>query len=70
MAKLLKYEYRMVRTFGDGDYETIYDLTIEKSVLFGLFRWEAQMTYTISMFGNIGSYTRHWDEMIKSGKRL
>lgn len=67
MKTLLKYKFIMMRPFGDGEYETIYELTLLKSSFFGLFKREVTMDYTISMFGNIGQYEKHWDEMIKNG---
>lgn len=68
--KLLSYEFKMILPFGDGEYKTIYELTVLKSLWFGLIKKEVKMNYEISMFGSISEYEKHWDELIKSGANL
>lgn len=70
MTKLLNYEFRMIRPFGDGEYETIYELTLLKSSFFGLLKRTVTTSYTISMFGSIEKYEKHWDELIRTGNKL
>ena len=60
----------MIRPFGDGEYETIYELLLLKSSFFGLIKREVSTTYTISMFGSIDTHEKHWDHLIESGKPL
>jgi hypothetical protein len=67
IMKLLKYEFKTIFPFGDGEYKTIYDLTILKSKFFGLYKTEVNIEYEISMFGNISDYEIYWDELIMNG---
>jgi len=57
----------MIIPFGDGEYETVYELTIMKSYLFGLIKKKVIIDYRISFFGNINDYESHWDNLIQNG---
>jgi hypothetical protein len=70
MKKLLSYKYLMLVPFGDGEYKTVYKLTILKISFFGLFRKKVKMNYQISMFGSISEHEKHWDNLIESGQAL
>lgn len=68
MSYLIKYE--LVEggycTFGD-----MFILTIMKTALFGLFKWEVKTSYIIKY----GEYDykktlENWDELIKTKKKL
>ena len=63
---LLNYKYEDIKFFGDGEYETLYTLTVLKSYLFGLIKREEKMKYSIPMFGSIGEHESHWDELIEN----
>lgn len=68
--RLLKYKYKGLVPFGDGEYKTVYELTLVKSYLFGLIKRQFQITYEISMFGSISKYEKYWDEVIDAGGRV
>lgn len=63
---LLKYEHDDISFFGDGEHETTYTLTIQKSFLFGLIKIDREIEYRVSMFGDLESYHKHWDNMIEN----
>jgi hypothetical protein len=42
-----------------------YDLTIQ-TVWFGLFKTVKTVEYDVPMHGHLKSYTRHWDNLIKT----
>ncbi len=70
MKKLLAYTFLMVVPFGDGEYKTVYKLTILKTYFFGLIKKEITINYEISMFESIAEHKKHWHNLIKTSKRL
>lgn len=70
MKQLLKYKFLMIVPFGDGEYKTIYELTILKTSFLGLLKKEFKMQYEISMFGSLKEYEKHWDSLIESGNPI
>ncbi len=64
---LLSYKYQFVHCFGDGEYQTIYELTVLKKYLFGLIKKTKKIEYKVSMFHNIEEHEEHWDQLIKKG---
>lgn len=68
MAQLIKYEFKLTRFFGDGDYEHIYELTILKRKWFRMH--EIKVNYTIDMFQSVKQYHDHWDNLIKTKQKL
>lgn len=68
--KLLSYKFKFFVPFGSGEYRTVYELTILKTWFCGLFKKEVKSDYSISMFGDIRDYESHWDNLIKTGKKL
>ena len=68
--KLLSYKFKMIVPFGNGEYKTVYELTILKSYFFGLIKKEVKMDYSISMFESIKNYELHWDNLILNGAKL
>lgn len=68
--KLVSYKFKMIVPFGYGEYRTVYELTITKSILFGIIKKEVKMDYNITMFGSIKAHEEHWDNLIASGQHL
>ncbi len=68
--KLFCYEFKAVIPFGDGEYKTIYELTLLETRLFGLIKRVVKSNYEISMFGSIEKHEKHWDSLIASGAKL
>jgi hypothetical protein len=64
MTILLDYEYRGIIPFGDGEYYTLYKLTLLKRSLFGLIKKEVTLDYEVNMFQSIYQHEKHWDQMI------
>ena len=67
MARLLKYEYKMFIPYGDAGYDTLYELTLMKSYLFGLIKREKKVTYRVSSAHSTCLHTKHWDRLIETG---
>lgn len=65
--KLISYKYKLTRTFGHGEYETIYQLTFQKSWFFGLVKKLVKMDYKVSMFSSIKDHETHWNDLIVRG---
>jgi len=68
--KLIKYNLGVTRFFGDGEYETIYELTLLHVWFFNIIREQKKVTYRISMFQSIKEHTDHWDELIRTGAKI
>lgn len=68
--KLLSYKFKIVVPFGNGEYRTVYELTILKIRLFGLIKKRVVMDYNISMFEDIKDYKSHWNNLIKTGQTI
>lgn len=68
--KLLSYKFKMIVPFGNGEYKTVYELTVLKKCFLGLFQKELKMDYDISMFQSIKTHEEHWDNLIASGAKL
>jgi hypothetical protein len=60
----------MTVPFGDGEYKTVYELTILKTSFFGLLKKQYTINYEITMFANVEVYIKHWDSLIKSKQPL
>lgn len=54
----------MIVPFGDGEYETHYEMTFIKSWFFGLFKEEITKKYAVPMYTSIKEQEAYWDNLI------
>lgn len=67
---LLSYKFKLFKMWGDADFVSSYELTVEKSYLFGLIKKVKTMDYTIPPHHDSNDYKKHWDELIATKSKL
>lgn len=56
--------------WGDVSFVSVYELTVEKSYLFGLFKKVKTIDYTIPPHHDGNDYKANWDELIETKQQI
>jgi len=67
---LLSYKFKLFKMWGDALIVSSYELTVQKSYLFGLIKKVTTIDYTIPPHHNSYDYKEHWDNLILTKSKL